>query len=85
MHVKLIFILAFALLVHIQHGLYTLKNGHCASYWGQFTPCSVLRDTLTGGMNATLDRGKQLQGHSSSHGNALLARKVAQGQLKDWL
>lgn len=53
-HIKLIFLLRFALVVHIQHGLYTLKNVYHASYWGQFTMCSVWRETLTGGMNATL-------------------------------
>lgn len=86
-HIKLILLLGFALVVHIQHGLYTLRSVYHASYWGQFTMCSVWREILTGGMNATLDRGNRFKdtGHSSSHGNALLVRKVTQGHLKDWL
>lgn len=60
-HIKLFFLLGFALVVHIQHGLYTLRNVYHASYWGQFTVCSVWRETLTGGMNATLDRGNSFK------------------------
>lgn len=60
--VKLIFLLAFALLVHIQHELYTLKkNVYHTSYWGQFTMRSVLRETRTRGMNATLERGNSFK------------------------
>lgn len=61
------------------------KNVYHASYWGPFTRCSVLRETLTRRMNATLAMGNIFEdpGHSSSHGNSLLAREVTQGRLKD--